>query len=289
MYYLIYKITNKLDNKFYVGKHKTDKKEDGYFGSGLLLSRAISKYGQENFVKEILHECENEEEMNRKEAEIVNKEFILRNDVYNLMIGGCGGFSYINETGKNIHENHSENSRKLAKLNFQDFKITKQKLIQEGLWEEYKKKVSSGVKKAFQKKEKFHWTGKTHKEESKKKIGAKSKIHQKGENNSQYGTRIIYNLETGKRKRIHSIETLPIGWIYSTDRVKVKTEKVKDGSSRKLAIQLHDNYLNSGCKSLREFCRNGSYNKSVQALIMFWKRNIPDIYTPSQGKSYIKK
>ena len=72
----------------YVGQHQTENVDDGYMGSGILITRAIEKYGLENFEKTILFECKSEEEMNAKEAEIVNKDFIARDDVYNMAIGG---------------------------------------------------------------------------------------------------------------------------------------------------------------------------------------------------------
>ena len=59
MFYLIYKITNTLNHKVYVGSHKTKDKDDGYMGSGKYLLRAIKKHGIEKFTKEILFEFEN--------------------------------------------------------------------------------------------------------------------------------------------------------------------------------------------------------------------------------------
>jgi hypothetical protein len=63
------------------------------------LRRAIKKYGEENFKREILFECSSREEMNAKEAELVNENFLKRDDIYNLQVGGGGGFDYINKNG----------------------------------------------------------------------------------------------------------------------------------------------------------------------------------------------
>lgn len=94
MFYTIYKITNTVNNKYYIGKHQTKDLSDGYMGSGTLLKRAIKKYGVENFSKEILHVFETEEEMNAKEKELVQ----LSENSYNLCEGGKGGFGYINQS-----------------------------------------------------------------------------------------------------------------------------------------------------------------------------------------------
>jgi hypothetical protein len=91
MYYIIYETTCIVNKKKYIGKHTTDKLDDDYLGSGLLLSNAIKKYGKENFIKEILFVFDNEVEMNKKEIEIVNESIINDDNYYNIALGGQGG------------------------------------------------------------------------------------------------------------------------------------------------------------------------------------------------------
>lgn len=94
MLYYLYKTTNTINGKIYVGVHSTRNMDDGYLGSGVNLVLAIKKYGSENFKKEILEMFDDEESMFNKEFEVVTEEFINRDDVYNLTIGGRGGSSY---------------------------------------------------------------------------------------------------------------------------------------------------------------------------------------------------
>ena len=91
MKYTVYQITNKLNGKIYIGKHQTEDINDSYFGSGKAITDAIIKHGKENFVKEILFVFDTEDEMNVKECELVNEEFVSRRDTYNLGVGGEGG------------------------------------------------------------------------------------------------------------------------------------------------------------------------------------------------------
>lgn len=71
-YYGLYRITNLLNGKMYVGKHITKDLNDRYMGSGLILKRAIKKYGRENFRKEWLMFCEDEDELNYMERVFVD-------------------------------------------------------------------------------------------------------------------------------------------------------------------------------------------------------------------------
>lgn len=96
MYYIIYQITNKINGKIYIGAHQTNDINDGYMGSGKLLKRAISKYGIEQFVKEIIYEFDNACDMFLKEKELVTADFVNDETTYNIAEGGHGGFHHIN-------------------------------------------------------------------------------------------------------------------------------------------------------------------------------------------------
>lgn len=91
IYFTIYKTTNLINNKIYIGKHQTSDLKDDYLGSGILLTRAIEKYGVDSFYKEILFVFDNKHDMELKEQEIVTEEFISHPNVYNLAPGGQGG------------------------------------------------------------------------------------------------------------------------------------------------------------------------------------------------------
>lgn len=193
MHYLIYKITNRLNNKFYVGKHKTEDKDDGYFGSGLLLERAVKKHGKENFVKEILFELPTEDEMNQKEADIVDEDFVARDDTYNIKLGGIGGWDHID----------SSSSGKLGQKTFRDKfnsdaefrnEVTQKWSIQRTKWLE-----KFGTTKTF--------FGKTHSDASKRQISHSMKGKNIGSKNGVYGTRWITN---GTENRMS--KSIPDGW-----------------------------------------------------------------------------
>ncbi len=63
MKYYVYKTTNKINGKYYVGVHQSENIEnDKYLGSGYVLRNAIDKYGSDNFEREILFTYETPEE-----------------------------------------------------------------------------------------------------------------------------------------------------------------------------------------------------------------------------------
>jgi len=84
----IYKITNLVNGKEYVGKDESSRKR--YYGSGKLIVFAIKKYGKENFRKEILFETNNKEVLCEKEKEYIIECNSLSPNGYNLTSGGEG-------------------------------------------------------------------------------------------------------------------------------------------------------------------------------------------------------
>ena len=87
-YYYVYKVTNNINNKEYIGFHSTNDLNDGYMGSGKLIIKAIEKYGIENFSKEILKIFDNKKDAEDYERKLVNEEYVMREDTYNISIGG---------------------------------------------------------------------------------------------------------------------------------------------------------------------------------------------------------
>jgi group I intron endonuclease len=184
-YFYLYKITNKVNGKFYVGVHKAKSLDDGYMGSGKIIINAIEKYGINNFTKEILEEFSSSEEMFQREKEFITEDLLSDPLCYNLRRGGFGGFEYINKTGKNLYGLNGQ--PKFGGSNLKNGLQHKEKIIAEGRWEEHKNNLSKIGKLRYQNGAINPFKGKTHSEETKKKISEKAKIHQTGSRNSQFG------------------------------------------------------------------------------------------------------
>jgi len=208
IYYTIYKVTNKVNGKIYIGSHRTRDLNDNYMGSGKYLKHAIEKHGIDNFTKEILYVFDTPELMYAKEAELVNEEFIAESNTYNLKVGGFGGFDYINSTGKNLYGMNGKTPN--VKDNFSRGRATRARKKKEdpGYFKKIRKKISSSLKGRT-----GSFKGKCHTDETKRIIGEKSSQHQSGEGNSQFEKRWIYSLAEQKSKKIHKDDPLPIGWL----------------------------------------------------------------------------
>jgi group I intron endonuclease len=67
---VVYLTTNMVNGKKYIGKDS--KNNPNYLGSGVLLQKAISKYGKNNFKKDIIEECSNFEQLIQREEYWLN-------------------------------------------------------------------------------------------------------------------------------------------------------------------------------------------------------------------------
>jgi hypothetical protein len=91
MKHLIYKTTNNLNSRFYIGMHSTSNEDDGYLGSGKRIKAEIKKYGHDNFTREILFRELSRKELEDREAQVVNEELLADPLCLNLKNGGEGG------------------------------------------------------------------------------------------------------------------------------------------------------------------------------------------------------
>lgn len=185
--YYIYLTTNLINGKKYIGKHFGEL-NDSYLGSGTLLKKAIDKYGENNFKKEILYISSSNEENNKKEIEFISAFNAVESDnFYNLASGGDGGDIFHSlplEKQEQIKKNASQKNKgngngMYGKHHSQE---TKQKLKQIDKsytqTESFKKTMSSvttGNKNGMY--------GKKHTEEAKKKMSEKKKGKKLGSEN----------------------------------------------------------------------------------------------------------
>ena len=197
-YHFIYKTTNLLNNKYYVGMHSTSNLKDGYLGSGKRLRYSIRKYGESNFKLEILEFFFTREELIKREKELVNEDLIKDSNCLNLKPGGSGGWCNLDHQKK---ATKGANKRRLELLaTDSEFKRRYSEKCRERNLNQYKE----GIRKSSLP----NWTGKKHKPESIQKMKETKKGQGKGSTNSQFGT---FWITDGKiNKKISS--DIPEGW-----------------------------------------------------------------------------
>ena len=157
MFGYIYETTNLVNGKKYIGKRKSKVFLDDYFGSGILITKAVKKYGKANFIVRIIEKIDGDRDvLNEREQYWIKYYDAVNNDnFYNISKGGDGGFHSL-ETNEKIRN------------------TLKGKTYEERF----------GLKRANEIKEKISKsnTGKHHSEEMKKRL-SESKM---GENNPMF-------------------------------------------------------------------------------------------------------
>ncbi len=193
----MYQIKNTLNNKIYIGVHKTSDMNDGYMGSGKVICAAIKKYGIKNFKKTILETFESSEEMFKREKEIVTEDFLSRRNVYNLRRGGHGGFDHINKFSEIYHQVRSDAGKKGSKKDKQRAgKITG--LANKERWKTDPNSKPIVFTPEFNKEMSLRAQHPDAKE--KRAQTRKEKQFQVGTNNSQYGTTWVWHELIGNKK-----------------------------------------------------------------------------------------
>jgi group I intron endonuclease len=96
----IYKTTNTINGKIYIGKSKLN--DPAYLGSGMILRQAIQKYGITSFVKEIIEECADEVVNDREKFWIGYYKSFERGVGYNIALGGSGGDTTTHHPDKDV-------------------------------------------------------------------------------------------------------------------------------------------------------------------------------------------
>ncbi len=217
MHYIVYKTTNNVNNKIYIGKHQTKDLNDDYLGSGKILSYAIQKYGKEKFTREILYEFDNDEEMNLMEAQIVDEEFVSRTDTYNIKLGGQGGWDHFkgtvnvkDKTGKRFNISKTD----IRYINGEVNSIAKNTILTKDKNGDifrvliYDPRYLSGELVGITK-------GRSISEDHKQKISKANSKRQKGKDNSMYGMTWIYNTKEERSIRVPKEEVqkwIEKGW-----------------------------------------------------------------------------
>ena len=152
----------------------------------------------------------------------MNEDFIARDDVYNIMLGGDGGWNAINS-------NKQLKTEITKKGGIATNKIVKSwpKEVQAAYWKKISakvqlvrkswtkdqrdyvlKKVSDSLKAFYSNGGKNPMLGRKHSNESRQKMS----INHMKEKNSQYGTMWICNDKTHESKKISKSEIIPSGW-----------------------------------------------------------------------------
>lgn len=195
-YHYIYKTTCLVTSRYYIGMHSTDDLDDGYLGSGKRLRRSIRKHGKENHKVEILEFFENRELLVEAEKTAITEDMIGDPMCMNLMGGGEGGY---------VSDEHYERLKKLAS-----------KWLKEKWEDETWRTKQIKLIKEYKSGDTFipSFSGRTHSDETKKKISNSSKGNGKGKANSQYGTCWITKNGMNKKIKKEDLKTyISDGWV----------------------------------------------------------------------------
>ena len=126
MRYVIYKITNSINGRYYIGRHATKNINDEYMGSGKAISNAVKKYGKDAFVKEIIAEAQSREELWELEKQIVNETVVKDPLSYNMTYGGKSYLDGLKKYNPAKFLQHQSNAGKIGGVKVYEGKTPEQ-------------------------------------------------------------------------------------------------------------------------------------------------------------------
>jgi group I intron endonuclease len=174
---IVYKTTNTINGKFYVGQDSNNNPK--YLGSGILLNRAIEKYGREYFIKEVLEVCNTKEQLNEREKYWIH-ELNAKQEGYNIADGGRGGNTYTEETIQRVSKLLT--GRYVSPETIEKRKELRKKHPERYIWtDEMRKRLGDSHR------------GKTLSEETKRKLSEKLKL------STDYSPEFLYQQTKDKR------------------------------------------------------------------------------------------
>jgi len=265
----IYKTTNLVNGKIYVGKcENVPEKTNWYLGSGDLLQKAFKKYGKENFKKEILEICDTKEKLNEREIFWIKKLKLPNFKIgYNITTGGTGGDTISNHPNKDEllkiwSLNTTKNNKNRDSIVYIKSIETRKRNNKNSHTEESKKKLS------------ISHTGKKHTEETKKKIGELSKGNQYALGSKRTEEQKI---EMSKQRK---------GIVKSEEHKKKISESNKGKKISKESIQKG---LETKKRNGTNVCKEETKTKIRKSIIAL-QEEYPELKPPSfKGKTHTKE
>lgn len=273
MYGYIYKTTNNVNGKIYIGQHRSDDFDPDYYGSGKILKKAIKKYGIENFSVSVLTYCNSKSEMNSLERQLI-KIYDSRNPSigYNIAYGGEGGdlvsclseddhkrFSemmseysrrgVIGNKGKHLSEEHRRKiseGNKGKKMSKEAIEAHRLKVTGLPAWNKGLTTADPRVAKYVRKKGEFK-----HSDETKRliseKLRGKPKTHFKDLEQKRRNMSEAQKGRTHSKSEIERLKNLAVGRIW-----------VNDGTTSKMIYPEElESYMSKGFKQGRIYKRHG--------------------------------
>ena len=261
---IIYKATNKIDGKCYIGQTikglKRRKQEHSNAKDGCYFHNAIHKYGFDNFEWEVIEECDSKEELDEMEFHYIKQYDSFKPNGYNLTLGGNKGtYGWIpsEETKNNI--------RKSLKSSWKDPNSTFNS-------KEYREKL-----KGCNAGEKSFWYGKSRPEiigennpakkpEARKKISESKKgkkrpdLTERNKNNANKSYEEIYGVEKAKEIKEKMSKS------RKGKKLKPMSEEQKE-NLRKIKLKYYYELISPDNKkiiidNMSKFCKENNLNKS---------------------------